>query len=316
MVKLSRIKKIDLRQVWRHEALDFTNWLAEAENLSLLSDTVGIDISLLETEASVGKFNVDILAEEENTGRKIIIENQLETTNHAHLGQIITYASGYDAEIVVWIVREVREEHKKAVDWLNEITDEKINFFAIKMEVWQIGDSDYAPRFSVVSEPNDWAKQIKASASKPGVMTETKSRQLEFWNKFREYAEERGTTVSLRKARAQHWYNVGVGTTRANIALTINSQTNQMGCELYIRDSEEFFNPLYERKDKIEHSLGDLRLDWQSLEERKGSRIKIACEADLEDVENWEQYFAWLKDMTERFYKVFSREIRAITNEK
>lgn len=100
---LSKLKKIDLREEWKHEATDFTNWLAQDENLQLLSEEIGIDISLIQTEASVGKFSVDILAEEDNTGRKIVIENQLEPTNHDHLGKLITYASGFDAEIVIWI---------------------------------------------------------------------------------------------------------------------------------------------------------------------------------------------------------------------
>ncbi len=143
--QLARLKQINLRKAWGHEATDFTKWLAEEENLSLLSDEIGLDIKLIQTEANVGKFNVDILAEEENTGRKIIIENQLETTNHDHLGKIITYASGYDAEIIIWIVREAREEHKQAIDWLNDHSDEQSNFFLIKMELWQIGNSVYAP---------------------------------------------------------------------------------------------------------------------------------------------------------------------------
>ena len=162
---LSKLKKVDLREEWKHEAADFTSWLAEAENLQLLSEEIGIDISLIQTEASVGKFSVDILAEEDNTGRKVVIENQLETTNHDHLGKLITYASGFDAEIVIWIVKDVRDEHKQAIDWLNEHTDDKINIFAIRMELWQIGDSPCAPKFHVVSQPNDWAKAIKKSTS-------------------------------------------------------------------------------------------------------------------------------------------------------
>lgn len=115
-MKLGKLAKVDLRDVWKHEASDFSKWLAEKENLDLLSDEIGIDISLIQTEANVGKFNVDILAEEENTGRKIIIENQLEPTNHDHLGKLITYASGFDAEIIIWIVKDVRDEHKQAID--------------------------------------------------------------------------------------------------------------------------------------------------------------------------------------------------------
>ncbi|MBU1121650.1 MAG: DUF4268 domain-containing protein, partial [Candidatus Omnitrophica bacterium] len=155
---LSKLKKVALRNVWKNEAKDFTNWLAEEENLSLLSDEIGIDIKLIKTEAIVGSFNVDILAEEENTGKKIIIENQLEITNHDHLGKIITYASGYDADIIIWLIKDVRDEHKQAIDWLNEHTDEKLNFFIIKIELWQIGDSPVAPKFQIISKPNDWAK--------------------------------------------------------------------------------------------------------------------------------------------------------------
>lgn len=171
-MNLSKLEKVNLREVWKHEATDFTNWLAKPENLELLSDEIGINITLIQTEASVGKFNVDILAEEENTSRKIVIENQLESTDHDHLGKIITYASGFDAEIIVWIVKSVRDEHKQAVDWLNEHTDEKINIFAIQMEVWQIADSPYAPKFQVIAKPNDWAKAVKKGAAYVGINIE------------------------------------------------------------------------------------------------------------------------------------------------
>lgn len=312
-MKLSRIKKKPLRTAWPHEALDFTKWLAEEENLALLSDAVGLDISLIEVEASVGKFSVDILAEEENTGRKIIIENQLEITDHDHLGKIITYASGYGAEIVIWIVQKVREEHQKAIDWLNEVTDEKINFFAIEIELLQIGDSEMAPSLKIIAEPNDWAKQLKVSTQKQGV-TETKARQLEFWNQFKEFSEKVGTKMSLRKAHPQHWYDIGIGSSLAWISLTNNTRKNEIACELYIGDSQELFEALYDKRQQIEQNLGDLSLEWLALEGRKACRIKVAREANLEEMEYWDEYNTWLKDMAERFYKVFSKEIRVITN--
>lgn len=134
-MNLSKIERVDIRQVWKNEASDFTTWLAASENLELLCEEIGIDLSLVQTEASVGKFRVDILAEETNTGRKVVIENQIESINHDHLGKIITYASGFDAEIIIWIVKNVLDEHKQAVDWLNERTDQKVNIFAIRMEV-------------------------------------------------------------------------------------------------------------------------------------------------------------------------------------
>jgi len=154
---LAKLQKIDLRDVWGIEP-DFTNWLAQKENLDLLGEEIGVDIKPIKTEANVGQFKVDILAEEESSGRKIIIENQLEDTNHDHLGKIITYASGYDAEIIIWVVRDVREEHQRAVEWLNEHTDEKTGYFLIKIELWQIGGSNPAPKFDVLVSPESCAE--------------------------------------------------------------------------------------------------------------------------------------------------------------
>lgn len=159
MKTLGKIEKIDdLRTIWPHEARDFSRWLAEDENLALLSETIGIDIVLEERESSVGGFSVDLYATEEGTNRKIIIENQLEDTNHDHLGKIITYASGKGAEVVVWIVKRARDEHKQAIEWLNQHTDENVGFFLIEIELWKINDSVPAPKFNIVEKPNVWAK--------------------------------------------------------------------------------------------------------------------------------------------------------------
>ena len=309
-MKLEKLKKVDLRKAWNHEATDFTNWLAENENLSLLSDEVGIDIKLIQTEASVGKFSVDILAEEENTGRKIIIENQLETTNHDHLGKIITYASGYDAEIIIWIVKDVRDEHKQSIDWLNEHTDDKINFFAIKMELWQIGDSSFAPKFQIISKPNDWAKAVKKSAGK-SELTETKTLQLEFWNKFKEYAQNNSSKLKLRKAYPQHWYDLSFGNSESHISLTISSRNNFIATEIYIPDSKKLFYGLEKYKNNIEQEL-NVKLKWMALENKKASRIKLSKEADVDQTENWEEYFEWLKITAEKFQKVFAKYTKKI----
>lgn len=150
-MELGKLKEIkDLRKVWAHEALDFTPWLAEEENLSELADAVGLEITLDETESSVGDFSVDIFAKETGTDRKIIIENQLEDTNHDHLGKLITYASGKDAEIIIWVVKRAREEHRSAVEWLNNHTDENIGFFLVEIKLYQIGESQIAPKFNVI----------------------------------------------------------------------------------------------------------------------------------------------------------------------
>ena len=153
---LGNIKKVrDLRSVWSNEATDFTKWLAEEENIRILSDEIGINIVVDETEASTGRYNADIRAHEEETEKGIIIENQLEPTNHDHLGKVMVYSAGFDAEIQIWIVKEVRDEHKQAVDWINQHSDDHINIFLVQLELWQIDASRVAPKFQVISQPND-----------------------------------------------------------------------------------------------------------------------------------------------------------------
>ena len=311
-VHLSKLQKVDLREVWKHEAMDFTTWLAKPENLDLLSDEIGIDITLVQTEASIGKFNVDVLAEETNTGRKIIIENQLESTDHDHLGKIITYASGFDAEIIIWIVKSVRDEHKQAIDWLNEHTDDKINIFAIQMEVWRIGDSPCAPKFLIVAEPNDWAKAIKKTTVQ-STLSNTQMLQLEFWSHFREYVQDHNGKLKLRKPYPQGWYDVSFGFSTAYISLSVNSQSGQMACEVYIPDSDWLFSALLEKKETIESELSE-HLKWQALPGKKASRIKLFNEAELSKQEDWDSYHAWLLEKAEAFQKVFAGQIKACGN--
>lgn len=307
-MQLSKLEKVDLREVWKHEAFDFTNWLAKSENLELLSDEIGIDISLIQTEASVGNFNVDILAEEENTGRKIVIENQLESTDHDHLGKIITYASGFDAEIVVWIVKKVRDEHKQAVDWLNEHTDSNINIFAIQMEVWKISNSPYAPKFHVVAEPNDWAKAVK-KATTQSELSDTKMLQLEYWTKFKEYVQDNNGKIKLRKAYPQHWYDISFGFSSTHICLTINSQSGQITCEAYIPDSKALFSALYEKREMIESELQE-QLEWDELPQKKACRIKLIKKFDFSKQESWEGYHSWMLEKVIAFQKVFGKHIK------
>lgn len=308
---LSKLKKVDLREEWQHEASDFTHWLSQDENLQLLSEEIGIDISLIQTEANVGKFSVDILAEEENTGRKIVIENQLETTNHDHLGKIITYASGFDAEIVIWIVKDVRDEHKQAIDWLNEHTDDKINIFAIRMELWQIGDSPNAPKFQVVSKPNDWAKAIKKSTTQSD-LSDRRIMQLEFWTQFKEYAASQKSSLRLRKAYPQHWYDISIGSSKSHLSLVVDADNEQIRCEFYIPNSKSLFKVLQDNKDAIEAKLQPYVLEWMELDGKKASRIRTIYGIDVGNSENWEKSFKWLAVTAQDFHSVFSDQLKKI----
>jgi hypothetical protein len=305
-MKLGKLKKIDLREYWKHEALDFTKWLAETENLDELGDEIGIDIELIQTEAGVGRFSVDILAQEQTTDKKIVIENQLEATDHSHLGQILTYAAGIEAEYIVWIVKDVREEHKQAIEWLNEHTDEKINFFLVKIELWQIGSSEPAAKFVVVSRPNGWTKSVRGAVHEQGELSDTKLMQLEFWEQLRAFSAIKIPSLKLRTPRAQHWYDISIGRSDAHMALTINTNEGQIGCELYIPNSKPLYNALYSNKQEIESKLKISGLVWQELPEKKASRIRVVQKYDLTNPDR-EQAFLWLVETTSKFKEVFSK---------
>jgi hypothetical protein len=159
--ELSRLQPVDLREAWKNESADFTPWLASKENLPLLGEALGIELELESTEKSVGPFFADILCRVPGSDQWVLIENQLEQTDHTHLGQIITYAAGLNAVTVIWVARKFVEQHRAALDWLNEVTGEGTNFFGVEVELWRIGDSQMAPKFNVVSRPNSWVKQTR-----------------------------------------------------------------------------------------------------------------------------------------------------------
>ena len=142
----------DLRKVWPHEALDFTPWLAKDENIAILANEIGMEIAVDGTESAVGDFSVDIIATDIATGQKVIIENQLEDTNHDHLGKLITYAAGKDAQTIIWVVKHAREEHRAAIEWLNNHTDDDIGFFLCEIHLYKVGGSNPAVKFSVIEK--------------------------------------------------------------------------------------------------------------------------------------------------------------------
>jgi hypothetical protein len=312
-VQLGTLKKIPLREAWKHEALNFTNWLAKAENLKLLSDEVGIDISLIKTEASVGKFSVDILAEEENTNRKVVIENQLELTDHDHLGKIITYASGFDAKTIIWIVKDVRDEHKQAIDWLNENTNEKIRFFAINIELWKIGDSNLAPKFSIISKPNNWSKSLKKSSSgvTKGKETDLQMLQLDFWTALNEYFNSNESTVNTRTPRPQHWYDLSLGCGgKAYLSLVIHKRDGYCSVEVYIPNSKELYFHLEQQKQKIETGC-DVQFEWMELPNKQASRIIVKQTGfNLQNTESWSSHHQWLLTTIEKIKPIFIKLVQ------
>ncbi|MDO4925911.1 MAG: DUF4268 domain-containing protein [Turicibacter sp.] len=306
MVNLSRLEEIkDLRTVWPHEALDFTPWLSQDDNIALLADAVGLDITVEETESSVGDFNVDIFASETGTERKIIIENQLEDTNHDHLGKLITYASGKSAEVIIWVVKRAREEHKAAIEWLNNHTDEKIGFFLCEIKLYRIGASDPAVKFEVIEKPNDWTKVVKKNES----VTTTQQQKYDYWMAFQDYAfqnEQFSKNFKRRQPSKDHWMDFSIGSSAYHIVVSQIQKRNELDVELYIRDDKELFHSLLQNKDLIESDAG-LTFDWRELPERKASRIVIEKNVNFGDKNQWDDQFGWLIEVMLSMKKTFKK---------
>jgi hypothetical protein len=284
--------------------LDFTQWLAKEENISILCEELGIEIENIKPEASAGRYNVDIIADEIDTKRKVIIENQLEPTDHKHLGQILTYASAYDAAIIIWIVTDYTEEHRQAIDWFNRNITQGISFFLIQIEVYKIGDSDAAPKFNLICEPNDWGKTVKSSEAGNNV-SELKLLQKEFWDGLKEFAIEHKTAANFgRTPRPQHWYNISFGTSRCHIVLTLNTQKGYVGCEIYIRNDKALYDNFHKNKIEIEKEIG-AQLEWMELPDATASRILLTYNGNPKDKKRWEEYFMWSISTVEKFSKVF-----------
>lgn len=268
---IDRLIEVDIRELWKHEQLDFSKWLAQKENIKLLDDIIGLSLIDVTQETYVGSYRCDIVATDEISGDKVIIENQLESSDHDHLGKIITYASGLGAKVAVWIVKQAREEHRSAIEWLNNNTSNNLNFFLLELHAYKIGDSNPAPKFEIIEMPNGF---IKASKSNKliGEMGKTEANCLEFWEMLNEAVIQKGKPFNTRKATTDHWYDIALGTSEACIRITLINKDGYIGVELYIHDNKSIFDQLFKKKDIIEQDCG-FSFDWRRLDERKASRI-------------------------------------------
>ncbi|MBA7704975.1 hypothetical protein ES703_113798 [subsurface metagenome] len=316
-MNLGKLEKGDPREYWKDEARDFTPWLAQEDNLDLLGDTISLQIELENTEILVGKYRADIIAGDVNSERIIIIENQLEKTNHDHLGKIITYASGIGAEIVIWICSLVTDEHRNVIDWLNEISNEQIAFFALEIELWRISDSPPAPKFNIVCSPNEWVKTVKES-SVNNETSETRLLQGEFWEALKDYFEENGIFLKLSKSHFRNYYGIVPGRTGFSLNLTLNTNTNKLCCEIYVngRNAKTAFFLLEKEKEDIESSM-QTDLSWKNdLPGGSACRIAMYRDGDINERDNWAEYFRWFKEYAEKFHKAFSKRIQNLSFEE
>lgn len=320
---LGNLEKVEVRKVWTSESSEFTPWLAREENLRLLGKTIGFELELEAQEKEVGPFRADILCKETLNDSWVLIENQLDRTDHKHLGQLLTYAAGLKAVTIIWIAHPFTDEHRAALDWLNDITDDRFNFFGLEIELWQIGNSKKAPKFNIISKPNDWVRSVTEMANKATTedLTVAKQTQLEFWTEFKIYCENTDVKFRPTKPLPQHWMNIAIGKTGFKltaIASFWNSETesfdkNELRTQLEIYDdkSKEHFSAFENQKIQIESDFGK-ELTWYKTEESKTCRIYTRIDADLEDRDQWPEYFEWLTKNMNQLYKTFHQRIREL----
>lgn len=307
-MEIGKLKEVDIRNLWKHEQYDFSEWLSQEENINILNDILGLTLVDVSKEAYVGSYRCDLFAVDESTGTKVIIENQLEPSNHDHLGKIITYASGLDAEVIVWIVKTAKEEHRSAIEWLNNNTNSRINFFLIELKAYTIEDSIPAPFFNVIEKPNDFIKNTKINNSSDN-LNKSQSERLEFWNRFNEILIDKGKPFNVRKATTDHWYSVAIGTSAAHVDITLVNKESKIGVELYISDDKELFDKLFEKKNLIEDEL-EFKLDWQRLDNSKASRIKYYINGlDFDNHSNYDELIDKTIDLAVIMRDVFKKYI-------
>lgn len=293
---LAKIERVDLREAWPNEARDFTPWLAE--NIAELGEALGIDLELQQTEAAVGGYSLDVLATDLNQNRQVIIENQLETTDHDHLGKLLTYAAGYDASVVVWLTREFRDEHRQALDWLNQRTNGDTQFFGVAVELWRIGDSLPAPHFNLVTAPNDWRREtVTKPRSDPQVVSARSERYRDFFQSLIDTLRDDHSFTGARKAQSDNWYNFASGH-RGFTYTAVFNRSNQAVIILGIDSGDEaedlrILHALEQSKQEFESSIGQ-DLYFQPRQNLKGCYIVLrrpgSIDDDpevLEDIKDW-----------------------------
>ena len=313
--QLGHLERVDHRTVWPDEARDFTPWLAN--NLDVLGKTLAINLELEATEKMVGRFKADIIGKEVSTGDIVLIENQLEKTDHSHLGQVLTYAAGLQAVTVVWIAAKVQDEHRATLDWLNEITDEGFRFFGLEIELWRIKNSFPAPRFNIISKPNNWSRVTRKAARSvdSADLTETKSLQLTYWDALHKVLKTAGGPISgNRKAQPQSWMSWGVGRGSFSVNAVTKIKDGRIQAELYISgvNAKAFFGLLKQQKDEIDQELGP-PLEWEELPMGQDSRISSSLEnADPKDPSDWPRQHEWLATRLNDMHRVFAPRVKTL----
>jgi hypothetical protein len=308
-MQIGRLESVPLRTLWSSEARDFTAWLAE--NLEFLSQALGTDLSLLEQEGAAGAFSVDLVAEDAS-GQQVVIENQLERTDHDHLGKLITYLSNLDAKMAVWITSDPRPEHEQAVHWLNEVVPADTAFYLVKVEAYRIGDSPPAPQLIVVAGPSPEAREVGEQKKE---LAERHVSRLAFWKQLLERAKQKTSLHARISPSKENWLSTGAGKSGVSYNYVIRMADARI--ELYIdcgnaTENKRIFDALASQKDEIERRFGD-ELEWHRLDNLQTSRIaRMIPGGGLRDEDRWPEIHDRMIDAMARFEQAMRPHIKRL----
>lgn len=303
---IGKLEKVELRDIWKNEATDFTCWLEDS--IDDLSSFIGFDLEIVEREKKVGSFSIDLYAET-SQGEKVIIENQLDRTDHIHLGQIITYFTNLEAKYVIWIAKEARQEHANAINWLNESTD--INFYLIQIEAYRIGNSKPAPYFKIVCQPDE---DMKAIGAEKKDFTEREKFNVNFWETMMKKCSARLPHFCNKKASKYHFHSGSAG--KSGFSFVFLATGKYYGLELYIdvgdKDKNmDIFNSISKHKERIENEFGQ-KLIWDEIPDKRATRVRFKIkEKSIVDI-NWEQAQDEMINLMEKFESIFRPEVKSI----
>jgi hypothetical protein len=307
-VELGDLEPVEPRSVWAHEAHDFTPWLLS--NAERLGKALGIELELHAAEHPVGGYSLDLIGQDLTNDAVLMVENQLEATNHTHLGQVLTYAAGTGATTIVWIATAFRDEHRQALDWLNEQTGEDIHFFGVVLSVVRIGTSPPAPLFEVVAKPNDWQKRVR-STTRTGSASARSEKYRSFWAQYlHRQATEHADWGRRGTPQPANWMSFGGPFPGTQINPSF-AQGRRLRHELYIDRSDgganlALFELLRDHKETIEAAYG-LPLEFDPIEGRRACRIAAYREdGDIEDEDQWTAYLDWFLDAGERLRRALA----------
>lgn len=276
---LSKLELVPLREAWPNEATSFTPWLYEEDNMSALGEALGMEtLTSIGLEQSVGPFSADLLAED-HEGNRVLIENQLEQSDHDHLGKCLTYAAGLKANTIVWLCSKIREEHRAAIDWLNEVSTDEYAFFAVEIELYRIGQSALAPKFSIAANPNNWSRVVRQQAKRAqNELTEAQKAHIAYWSGLVLAAQDTYEALGRRKAYKGTWQTAESFTVSADLYMEFNASRSQKGlrAEAYIGGTLAKAAFDWMKSEIIENDLlPDLDITWERLD--KGRDCRIAC---------------------------------------